>query len=217
MDDDRNEAAREPAGAGSALIYCGLCGALNPASNHFCSACGSTLVDAFHATEGMRVFERPDPAARVIEIVPAGRELDVVDDPNAPADWIRIRLPYGRLGFIRLSDVGALAEGASPAQLIDAPDINKRALGCVSTTSAMAALVLLVLVAVFGVVIIARAERQDAGILALVYCVTVVPLLLLTFGLYVGARAREDRMLDDADAAAAAAAAQAHDQRPAGN
>ncbi|HET7095100.1 MAG TPA: hypothetical protein VFI22_16535 [Thermomicrobiales bacterium] len=201
MDDDRNEATREPAGAGSALIYCGLCGALNPSANHFCSACGSTLVDAFHATEGMRVFERPDPAARIIEIVPAGRELDIVDDPRAPADWVRIRLPYGRLGFIRLSDVAALAEGVDPARLSDVPDINKRALGCVSTTSALAALALLVLVALFGVVIIARAEPQDAGILTLVYCVTVVPLLLLTIGLYVGARAREDRMADEADAA----------------
>jgi hypothetical protein len=201
MDDDRNEAAREPAGAGSALIYCGLCGALNPASNHFCSACGSTLVDAFHATEGMRVFERPDPAARVIEIVPSGRELDIVDDPSLGPDWIRIRLPYGRLGFIRLSDVGALAEGANPAQLRDAPNINTRALGCVSTTGALAALALLILVAIFGVVIIARAEQQDAGILTLVYCVTVVPLLLLTIGLYVGARAREDRMADEAEAA----------------
>ncbi|MDQ2655061.1 MAG: hypothetical protein M3Z20_18675, partial [Chloroflexota bacterium] len=58
--------------AGSTLIYCGLCGALNPASNHFCAACGTTLVDAFHATEGLRVFERPDPAARLIEILPSG-------------------------------------------------------------------------------------------------------------------------------------------------
>ena len=43
--------------AGSGLIYCGLCGALNPATNHYCAACGTTLVDAFHATEGLRVFD----------------------------------------------------------------------------------------------------------------------------------------------------------------
>jgi len=41
------------------------------------------LVDAFHATEGLRVFERPDAASRIIEIVPSGTELDIDDDPDA--------------------------------------------------------------------------------------------------------------------------------------
>ena len=88
------------AAAGSTVIYCGLCGALNPASNYYCAACGTTLVDAFHATEGLRVFERPDPAARLIEILPSGGELEVVEDAAASADWLRIRLPYGRLGYV---------------------------------------------------------------------------------------------------------------------
>src|SRR5690349_17455455 len=26
------------------LIFCGMCGALNPATNHYCAACGTTLV-----------------------------------------------------------------------------------------------------------------------------------------------------------------------------
>lgn len=186
----------EQAGAGSALIYCGLCGALNPASNHYCAACGSTLVDAFHAVEGLRVFERADPASRVIEIVPSGELLDMVEDPDAPAGWLRVRLPYGRLGYIRSSDAAAAPAG-DLAGLGNVPDVNKRALGCVSTTGALAALVLLVLLAVFGVAIIARAGPNDAGVLGLVYCVTIVPLLLLTIGLYVGARSREDRMEDE--------------------
>ena len=146
--------------------------------------------------EGLRVFERADPASRVIEILPSGDLLDLVEDPDAPAGWLRLRLPYGRLGYIRSSDAAA-APDANPATLSNVPDINKRALGCVSTTGALAALVLLVLVAVFGVVIIARASPSDAGLLSLVYCVTVVPLLLLTIGLYVGARSREDRMEDE--------------------
>src|SRR5919112_1521410 len=98
--------------AGSTVIYCGLCGALNPASNHFCAACGSTLVDAFHASEGLRVYERPDSAARLVEIVPAGTELDIVEDPTAPEDFVRVRLPHGRLGYIRLQEVEALANAA---------------------------------------------------------------------------------------------------------
>ena len=120
----------------SALIYCGLCGALNPAGNHYCAACGTTLVDAFHASEGLRVFERPDAASRLIEIVPAGRELDVVEDAGAPADYARVRLQSGRLGYIRLQEVETLAgmaagggglEGSAHAQR--APDINVNAIG----------------------------------------------------------------------------------------
>ena len=189
----------DDAGAAGGLIYCGLCGALNPATNHFCAACGTTLVDAFHANEGLRVYERPDPAARLIEIVPAGSELEIVDDADAPADYVRIRLSHGRLGYIRLGDVGAAGSEAAPRRGLPRPDINTHARGCVSTTSALAALVLLVLAAVFGVIIIRNAGPADSGILTLFFCVTVGPLLLLTVGLYVGARSREDRLEEEAE------------------
>ncbi len=197
--------------AGSGLIYCGLCGALNPATNHYCAACGTTLVDAFHANEGLRVYERPDPASRLIEIVPAGTELDIVEDPNAPADYVRIRLSRGRLGYIRLGDVAASDPGASAAPVqrgLPRPDINTHARGCVSTTGALAALVLLVVAAVFGIVIIRNAGPTDSGILFLFFCVTIGPLLLLTVGLYVGARSREDRLEEEAAEEAAEMAAQ---------
>lgn len=179
--------------AGSTLIYCGLCGALNPASNHFCAACGTTLVDAFHATEGMRVFERPDPAARLIEILPSGRDLEVLEDANAPADWVRIRLPYGRLGYVRAADAAA-ATGPAPASPIRPPDINTNARGCVTSTAALWALALLVVCAIFGVVILWRARPEDAGLLAIVFCITLGPLILVTIGAYVAARTREDQL-----------------------
>ena len=190
------DGAGSRSGIGSGLIYCGLCGALNPATNHFCAACGTTLVDAFHATEGTRVFERPDPAARLIEIIPAGNELEVVEDPNAPADYLRVRIPSGRLGYVRLTDVGREAVGGTVAAP-GTPDINTNARGCVSSGAALAALGLLVIMALFGLVIILRARPTDAGILWLFYCVAVVPLLALTIGLYVAARAREERQQDE--------------------
>jgi hypothetical protein len=192
--------------SGSGLLYCGLCGALNPATNFYCAACGTTLVDAFHATEGMRVYERPDPASRLIEIVPAGTPLDIYEDANAPADYVRIRLAHGRMGYIRLGDVSAPGPAASvPASRgLPLPDINTHARGCVSTTGALAALVLLVVAAVFGVIIIRNAGPNDAGILTIFFCVTVGPLLILTVGLYVGARSREDRLEEAAEEAAAA-------------
>lgn len=184
--------------AGSGLIYCGLCGALNPATNHFCAACGTTLVDAFHATEGLRVYERPDPASRLIEIVAAGTDLDILDDANAPADYVRIRLNQGRLGYIRLGDVATSGPAKPTGFALPVPNINTHARGCVSTTGALSALALLVIAAVFGVVIIRGAGPADTGVLTLFFCITVGPLLLLTVGLYVGARSREDRLEDEA-------------------
>jgi hypothetical protein len=184
---------RGTSGTGSGLIYCGLCGALNPASSHFCAACGTTLVDAFHATEGLRVFERPDPAARLIEILPSGGELDVVEDAAAPVDWVRIRLPYGRLGYVRAADAAATS-GPAVSLHTRPPDINTNARGCVTSTAALWALALLVVTALLGVAIVFRARPQDAGLLGIVFCLTLGPLILLTIGAYVAARTREDQL-----------------------
>jgi TM2 domain-containing membrane protein YozV len=186
-------------GAGAGLIYCGLCGALNPSTSYYCAACGTTLVDAFHASEGLRVFDRPDPAARLIEILPAGAELEVVAEAAAPADWVRIRLPYGRLGYVRLEDAAAVSQSASPLAGRP-PDINTNARGCVTTTAALWALALLVITGILGVVIVARARPQDAGLLAGLFCLTLGPLILLTIGAYVAARTREDQLAEEEDA-----------------
>ena len=183
--------------AGSTVIYCGLCGALNPASSYYCAACGTTLVDAFHATEGLRVFERPDPAARLIEILPSGGELDVVGDPAASADWLRIRLPYGRLGYVQAADAAAAVSAPEATRGFRPPDINTNARGCVTSSAALWALALLVVSGVFGVVIVARARQEDAGLLGIVFCITLGPLILLTIGAYVAARAREDQLADE--------------------
>ena len=198
--------AEDTADRGDGLIFCGLCGALNPARNHFCAACGTTLLDAFHATEGTRVFERPDPAARLLEILPSGSELDIVEDADAPADYVRVRLPAGRLGYIRLADVGIGTAPETAAGDRRVPNINTNARGCVSTGGALAALALLVVTSVLAVVAISRSDAADAGVVTLVFCAVIGPMLLLTVGLYVAARGREDRLTDEEDEAAAAAA-----------
>ena len=56
---------------------------------------------------------------------------------------------------------------------------------------------LLVVTALFGVVILARARQQDAGLLGIVFCITLGPLILLTIGAYVAARTREDQLTDE--------------------
>jgi hypothetical protein len=178
----------------SALIYCGLCGALNPSTNYYCAACGTTLVDAFHATEGLRVFERPDAASRLIEIVPAGSQLDVYEDTESPADYVRVRLSQGRMGYVRLSDVAALAGDGSELPDVNAPNINSAARGCVTPMGALGALALFIVLSVLGFILLSQSDRTDTGVLAIVFCVTVVPILLLTIGLYLYARDREERL-----------------------
>ena len=192
--DGDHDGDRLDARNGEGLIFCGMCGALNPAGRFYCAACGTTLVDAFHATEGLRVFERPDPAARLIEILPSGGELEVIEDAAAPADWVRIRLPYGRLGYVRIADAAASTAPPAGPTASRPPDINTNARGCVTSSAALWALALLVVTALFGVVIVFRARPQDAGLLGIVFCITLGPMILLTIGAYIAARTREDRL-----------------------
>jgi hypothetical protein len=190
--EDGDEASR------AQLIYCGLCGALNPGTSYFCAACGTTLVDAFHASEGLRVYDRADTASRLIEIVPAGTELDIVEDPDAPDDFVRVKLSHGRLGYIRLHDVAALANAPRPAtpveQSLSSPNINTNARGCVTQTGALGALILMVVLSSLVFLYISRSDSSESGIMALAACVTLGPLLIVTIGLYIFARSREERL-----------------------
>lgn len=211
-DPERNPIDAEGSGA---LIFCGMCGALNPSTNFYCAACGTTLVDAFHATEGLRVYERPDSASRLIEIVPSGTELEIVEDANAPEDFVRVRLPYGRLGYIRLHDVANIAEAAKLVQRTPAgrpaPDINTNATGCISSTAALGALALVVALGALMLVIAWRADTYDQGTMGLIFCVGVGPLMLMTVAFYLYAKSREDRLADEDEEAALLAAQRSDD------
>lgn len=185
------------------LIYCGQCGALNPRTNHFCAACGGALLDAFHASEGLRVYDRPDTASRLIEIVAPGNELDIVEDPDAPANFVRVKLSHGRLGYIRLDDVDALANAPTAARpALGAPDVNIAARGCVTQTSALGALALLIVIGALAFYYVQQSDTAESGIIALAACLTIGPLLAVTIGLYVFARARDERLEYEAAEAA---------------
>lgn len=194
--DDPDTAGRGP------LIFCGMCGALNPSTSFHCAACGSTLVDAFHATEGLRVFERADAASRIIDIVAPGSRLDIDEDPDAPGDYLRIRLPTGRLGYIRLSEAATFT-GAGPEPFDpDAPDPNLRARGCVSSFGALAALALLVVLGGLAAYLLRQGDAGQGQFLAFVACIIVAPITVLMIVFYLLARSREDqRLADEIDAA----------------
>jgi hypothetical protein len=187
----------------SQLIFCGMCGALNPSSNFYCAACGTTLVDAFHATEGLRVHERPDSASRLIEIVSSGTELEIAEDPNAPQDFVRVRLASGKLGYIRLQDIEAATSGTpiSYSHFDQAPDINTNAKGCVSTTGALGAVALAVVLGTLLLAIMWRSDTYDQGTYAIVFCFGVGPFFILTVALYLYSRSREDRLAAEAEEA----------------
>lgn len=182
------------------LIYCGQCGALNPATNYFCAACGATLVDAFHATEGLRVYDRPDTASRMIEIIAAGTELDLVDDPDAAPDFLRVKLQYGRLGYIRVADIDALTAASSgPVDPLGTPDINMNARGCVTQSGALLALALLFALTILSLIYISQTSVEEQGIVALVACVSLGPLFLVTIAIFIYARSRDERLAEEAE------------------
>jgi hypothetical protein len=170
------------------VIYCGSCGALNPRTNHFCSACGHQLVDAYHASEGLRVYATPDPGAPLVEILDAGADLNVVDtQEELPADFVKVVLEDGRAGYVRLREVETA---------IGAVDLAPRTpVGCVSATALLAIIALMVVTATLGLVIAFRSTDPNADLIAVLACVTFVPFLLVVIGFYLYVRKREDDIL----------------------
>lgn len=194
--DHQSEKERLEYSGRSGVLYCGLCGALNPASNHFCARCGTTLLDAFHATEGLRVFQRADAAARIVDIVPAGTELESLPDADAPADYLRVKLPDGRLGYVRASDLGQGPGADTPRNLPPTPpetNINTAARGCITPTATLSAVALLFVLTALFYVLFARGKEADQGIITIFFCVIVLPVIAILIGLYLSSRARDEQ------------------------
>ncbi len=178
------------------VIYCGSCGAMNPRTNHFCSACGHQLVDAYHASEGLRVYFTPDPGAPLVEILESGTAITVVEtDEELPADFVKIALDDGRIGYVRLREVEAAVGG-------DDSPTRREPVGCVTPTALLAVIALLILTAVLMLAIAVRASNDEGGLIAAFACLLVVPFLILVVGFYLYVRKREEELLagdDDED------------------
>jgi hypothetical protein len=180
------------------VIYCGSCGAMNPRTNHFCSACGHQLVDAYHASEGLRVYMTPDPGAPLVEILDSGTHISIVEtDEELPADFVKIALDDGRIGYVRLREVEATIDAET------APT-RREPLGCITPTALLAIMALLVLTAILMLAIAIRTSEDEGGLIAALACLLVVPFLLLVAGFYLYVRKREEELLavDDDDATA---------------
>ena len=166
---------------------------MNPRTNHFCSACGHQLVDAYHASEGLRVYATPDPGAPLVEILDSGETINVVEtDEDLPADFVKIALDDGRIGYVRLREVEA-AVGA------DTTPTRREPIGCITPTALLAVIALLILTTILMLAIAVRASDDQGGLIAAFACLLVVPFLLLVVGFYFYVRKREEELLSDDD------------------
>jgi hypothetical protein len=173
----------------SGVIYCGSCGALNPRTNHYCAACGHQLVDAYHASEGLRVYQAPDPAAPLTEIIDPGAEIVVLEtDESLPGDFVKIALDDGRIGYVRLREVEEAVGDTSRAS-------RREPLGCISSTALLAILVLAVLSVILMIVVAFRTNDGTADFLALLSCITLVPVFIFIIGFYLYTRKREQELM----------------------
>ena len=180
----------------SPVIYCGSCGALNPSTNHYCSVCAHQLVDAYHPSEGIRVYTRPDPAAPLVEIVGPGMEITPIEGGETlPGDFVKVTLADGRSGYIRLGDLDF--PDAGQAELSSNGSSLQGAQGCISSWSVLAVLALLVITGLLAILITSRSQDAGNDFLAMLACFTVVPFFLLVVGFYLAVRSCEDRQMED--------------------
>lgn len=174
----------------SGVLYCGTCGSMNPRTSHFCAACGHQLVDAYHPSEGLRIYTTPDPAAPLVEIVPAGSDLRVLETrETVPGDFVKIALGDGRIGYVRLNEVERSADD------VEDRETRREPIGCVSSTAVLAVLGLLVIAATLVLVTAIRSRDGTADFISFLACLVVVPFLLLVVAFFLYVRKREDDLL----------------------
>jgi len=175
------------------ILYCGSCGAMNPRTNHYCSACGHALVDAYHASEGLRIYMTPDTGAALVDIVDPGADITVLETTESlPSDFVKVSLPDGRTGYVRLREVEQVAAGMEPNE-----PARREPVGCISSSGLLAIILLSVVVAALALVTAFRSTDANADFLAVLSCIVVVPFFILVIGFYLYVRKREDEIAEE--------------------
>jgi hypothetical protein len=144
------------------------------------------------------VYVTPDPGAPLVEILDSGASITVVDTDEAlPADFVKITLDDGRLGYVRLREVEAAIGG-------DSSPTRREPIGCVTPTALLAVIALLIMTSVLMLAIAVRSSNDQGGLIAAFACLFVVPFLFVVVGFYLYVRKREEELLtgDDDDESA---------------
>lgn len=155
-------------------------------------------MDAYHPSEGIRVYSAPDPAAPLVEIVGPGMEITPIEGSGTlPGDFVKVTLADGRTGYIRLGDIEFPDAGRADIAVNGNGAPLRSAQGCISSWSVLAVLALLVITGLLALLITSRSQDAGNDFLAMLACFTVVPFFLLVVGFYLAVRSREDRQLED--------------------
>lgn len=175
------------------ILYCGSCGAMNPRTNHYCSACGHALVDAYHASEGLRVYETADPGASLVDIVDPGADISVLETAeDLPSDFVKIALPDGRVGYVRLREVERATGGEAPAE-----PTRREPVGCISSSALLAIIILSLVVGALALITAFQSTDANADFIAVLSCIVVVPFYALVIGFYLYVRKREEEIAEE--------------------
>lgn len=145
------------------------------------------------------MYATPDPGAPLVEILDTGADLTVVStDEQLPADFAKVTLEDGRVGYVHLREVDAAVVGGGLEE-------RREPVGCVSSTALLAIAALLVLSVALIFLTASRSGDPNASLIAVLGCAFVVPFLLVVVGFYFYVRKREDELLDERDEAQGAA------------
>lgn len=166
---------------------------MNPRTNHYCSACGHALVDAYHPSEGLRVYTTADASSALVDIVDPGADITVLETSETlPDDFVKVTLPDGRVGYVRLQEVERVAGGAAPEE-----PLRREPIGCISSSGLMAIIILSIVVGLLALAVAFRSTDANADFLAVLSCLVVVPFFIMVIGFYLYVRKREQEIMED--------------------
>ncbi len=135
----------------------------------------------------------PDTAATLVDIVDPGADIDVLETTeDLPRDFVKVALPDGRTGYVRLQEVEQVAGDLEPAE-----PTRREPVGCISSTALLTIIVLAVLVAGFALIVSFQSTDANADLIAVLSCIVVVPFFILVIGFYLYVRKREDEILKE--------------------
>lgn len=139
------------------------------------------------------MYTAADVGAALVDIVDPGADITVIETTETlPGDFVKISLPDGRTGYVRLREVEQVTAGIEPAE-----PTRREPVGCISSQALLAIIVLAIVVAALAIVTAFQSTDANADFIAVLSCIVVVPFFLLIIGFYLYVRKREEEILEE--------------------